>query len=460
MDRAARQATIALDQVRALRQGQAGLHRRQRQRLAALLEHAGRHSAFYRDLYQGGDASVDGFGNLPRVTKPALMADFDRWVTDPQITLAGVHAFLSDPTSIGAPFLGRYFVCTTSGTTGQPGLFLHDPFAVLVAQALTLRVDLAWLSRREWIDMARLRLRWAGVFGTGGHFAGEGWIAFQRSRDPVRRRVFQVFSLQTPLRRLVEELNEFQPAALTSYPSALEILSAEQLAGRLHICPVFVETGGETLDGNQRTAIMAAFGCPVHDSYSASECMLMAYECSAQWLHVNSDWVVLEPVEADGSATPPGQPSHTVLLTNLANHVQPLIRYDLGDSSVARPDPCPCGNPLPAIRVVGRKDDMLRFTDPTGRWVAIPPLAISAVADDSPAVHRSQLTQIGPRALRIRLDVDPFADTDRAWQDLTDRVSDYLADQGLIGITLERDLRPTQSSERSGKFRQVTGWQL
>ena len=54
----------------------------------------------------------------------------------------------------------------------------------------------------------------------------------------------------------------------------------------------------------------------------------MAYDCGQGWLHVNSDWVILEPVEADYSPTPPGQASHTVLLTNLANRIQPIIRYD------------------------------------------------------------------------------------------------------------------------------------
>ena len=86
--------------------------------------------------------------------------------------------------------------------------------------------------------------------------------------------------------------------------------------------------------------------------FAASEFQAIAIECEQEWLHVNSDWVILEPVGVDHQPTPLGEPSHTVLLTNLANRVQPLIRYDLGDSVLARPDPCPCGNPLPAIRVL------------------------------------------------------------------------------------------------------------
>ncbi len=93
----------------------------------------------------------------------------------------------------------------------------------------------------------------------------------------------------------------------------------------------------------------------------------MAFSCDHDWLHVNSDWVILEPVEKDFHPTPAGEPSHTVLLTNLANRIQPLIRYDLGDSVLMRPDSCPCGSSLPAIRVAGRHDDVLRLKAADGR---------------------------------------------------------------------------------------------
>jgi phenylacetate-coenzyme A ligase PaaK-like adenylate-forming protein len=148
---------------------------------------------------------------------------------------------------------------------------------------------------------------------------------------------------------------------LTGYPSALEQLAEEQAAGRLKLQPAIVECGGESLAADARAHIASAFGCKVVNMYAASEFLAMGFNCDHDWLHVNSDWAILEPVDEDFSATPAGEASHTVLLTNLANGVQPLIRYDLGDSVLVRPDPCPCGNPLPAIRVAGRRDDVLRL---------------------------------------------------------------------------------------------------
>ena len=122
---------------------------------------------------------------------------------------------------------------------------------------------------------------------------------------------------------------------------------------------------------------------------------------------------MLEPVDADYRPTLPGTPSHTVLLSNLASRVQPILRYDLGDSILQRPDPCPCGNPLPAIRVQGRSADVLSFTTERGERVFIPPLALEL--DHISGVELSQIVQTAPMRLRVRLRPAPGADPERMW---------------------------------------------
>lgn len=219
--------------------------------------------------------------------------------------------------------------------------------------------------------------------------------------------------------------------------------------------PVLVELGGESVDEDGRAGIAAALGGALRDAYGASECVLMAFDCVQGWLHVNSDWVILEPVEADYSPTPPGEPSHTVLLTNLANRVQPIIRYDLGDSVVARPEPCPCGNPLPAIRVQGRRDDVLRLQATNGRTVSVPPLAVGSVLDETPGVHRSQLVQTGPRSVLLRLDVKSDVPEEQVWEDAISNLVEYIAAQELTDIQIVRSAEAPERSPTSGKYRQV-----
>lgn len=449
--------SIVADLLRVRRQGQAALALRQQTRLHTLLSSARANSRFYQRLYSRlpADAALEA---IPPVTKQELMASFDDWVCDPRLTLAGVEAFVAGPEPAGTPYLGEYFVCSTSGTTGNPGIFVHDRDACRVYHAMSYPLDLAWLSGRQWFRILSHRVRWAVVVGTGGHFAGEGWIGFLSRRHWWRRDSWKAFSLQRPLAELVRELNAFQPAIVTSYPSALDVLAAEQLAGRLQIHPLMVELGGESAGAARRNRIAEAFGDDVvHDSYSASECLVLAFDCAEGWLQVNADWVILEPVEADYSPTPRGRRSHTVLLTNLANKVQPIIRYDLGDSVAERPDPCPCGSPLPAIRVEGRCDDVLHFTGPDGHGVDVLPLAVGSVVDECSGVLRSQLIRSGPSTLTLRLDVRPNEQPQRVWDQTAGALADYLADQGLPNIDIVRSIEAPQRSPTSGKFRQVIG---
>jgi phenylacetate-CoA ligase len=447
---------VMLDLQRAEREGAAGLAQRQQSRLADLLAHARGASRFYARLYRDLPADGVALRDLPVVTKQELMAAFDDWVTDPGVTRAGVEAFVADPALIATPYRGEFFVCTSAGTTGYPGLFVYDRDAIDVYRAIVFsRIGRAWTGPFDWLRMAQRGFRWAAVFGTGGHYAGAGWIELERRRDVLRWLALRVFSVQQPLAELVAGLNAFDPAMLTGYPSALELLAEEQAAGRLKLRPAIVECGGESLVPDAGAHMASAFGCAVRNLYAASEFLPMAFSCDLDWLHVNSDWAILEPVDEDYRPTPPGEPSRTVLLTNLANRIQPLIRYDLGDSVLVRPDACPCGNPLPAIRVAGRHDDLLRLEAADGHSVKILPLAISAVVDETPGVHRSQLIQTGPATIRLRLELKTGVDGEKVWRDAINNLNAFLADQGLANVELVRASEAPEQSARFGKFRQV-----
>jgi phenylacetate-coenzyme A ligase PaaK-like adenylate-forming protein len=151
----------------------------------------------------------------------------------------------------------------------------------------------------------------------------------------------------------------------------------------LHIHPVVIYVAGETLTDPVRKRIERAFGCSVSNYYGSSEAIGLTFECRCHRLHVNSDWYVLEPVDEHDQPVPAGQLSHAVLVTNLANRVQPLIRYKMGDRVTISPDPCPCGSPFPVIEVIGRTDEILAFPTPQGGTIQILPLGLSCGARDN-----------------------------------------------------------------------------
>ncbi len=451
---------LSVDLWRAEREGPAGLARRRQHRLQALISHARTSSPFYRRLYRGLPSEDVASQDLPSVSKPELMAAFDDWVTDPRVTRADVEAFVADPTRVGAPYRGGSFVCTSSGTTGRPGLFVHDAGAVAVHDALlAMRSYLGWFTVGEWLSLARRGVRYAALVGTGGHFAGAGWNERSRRASRIASRAIRVFSVQRPLAELVAGLNEYRPTVLAGYPSALELLAGEQDAGRLRLRPVLAATSGESLPADLRAHLEASFACLVRDSYAASEGLFFAFGCAEDWLHVSSDWAILEPVDENLRPAPPGEVSHTVLLTNLANRLQPIIRYDLGDSVLARPDPCPCGTALPAVRVAGRADDVLNLTATGGRLVHVLPLAIGAIGDRTVGVRRLQLVQSGPASVRVRLEPEPNSAVEEVWRGLLADLRRYIDDQGLGDVELLRADEPPQQSP-GGKFRRVVAeWQ-
>jgi phenylacetate-coenzyme A ligase PaaK-like adenylate-forming protein len=293
------------------------------------------------------------------------------------------------------------------------------------------------------------------VLGTGGHYVGASWIERERRRFARRSDSVRVFSVKQPLEELVAALNAFDPTMFTAYPSALELLAEEQAAGRLKLRPALIECAGESMAPDAAARLAATFGCAVRNLYAASEFMFIAFGCDHDWLHVNSDWAILEPVDENFRATPPGELSHSVLLTNLANRVQPLIRYDLGDAVLARPDPCPCGNPLPAIRVSGRRDDILRFEAADGRSVKVLAHAIGLVLEEIPGVQRGQLVQTGAAAIRLRLEIKAGVDGERVWRNAIAKLAAFFADQRLANVGIVRAGEAPQQAARFGKFRQV-----
>jgi phenylacetate-coenzyme A ligase PaaK-like adenylate-forming protein len=212
----------------------------------------------------------------------------------------------------------------------------------------------------------------------------------------------------------------------------------------------------EWLDPTSQEQIETAFKpARLFDIYGASEFPLIAFQCRHRWLHLNADWLILEPVDDHYRPVEPGQTSQTVLLTNLANHIQPIIRYDLGDRVMLKPDPCPCGSSLPAIRVEGRRDDVLSFRASDGKIVQFLPMAIETVIETTEGVHRYQLIQTGGTALRVRLEAAPGREADLVWEVLIQRLQDYLAAQGLPFIEILRALEPPRPDPVSGKFRQI-----
>ncbi|MBF9128577.1 phenylacetate--CoA ligase family protein [Plantactinospora sp. S1510] len=445
--------SVAWDLRRVRRGGQGLVAEWQRARLADLLARARSGSPYYRELYRDLPDRIDDVTSLPVTTKAELMSRYDDWATDRAVSLDEVRTFVADTNRIGTLYRDRYQVVTTSGTSGHRGVFVQDDRTYTVLSAITVaRAGGSWLSGRDYLSMLRRGNKVAAIWAVGGHFAGYSTAQRLIRERPIRKRSIRVFSVHTSLDELVRGVGAFGPTILNGYATAVSLLAREQRAGRLGIRPVLVITSAEGLSPEERAGIRESFQAKVRDQYACSEFMGLAHGCEHDWLHVNADWAILEPVDEGFRAVPPGKASRTVLLTNLANRVQPIIRYDLGDSVTIRPGPCPCGNPLPAVRVQGRTSEVISFPGPDGRTVDLPPLALGTLVDGTVGVRMFQIVQTDPRRLAVRLITEDGADT--AWEQVQQALRGLLDNHGLADVRVDREAQPPQRTA-GGKFRTV-----
>ena len=307
---------------------------------------------------------------------------------------------------------------------------------------------------QRWFDPLLMSERIAFIGATTGHFASV--VSMQRMRQlyPWMAQSLRCFSILQPIGDLVQQLNAFVPTVLATYPTVAALLADAACRGSLNFSPREVWTGGETLSAAVRQRVELTFQCTVRNSYGASEFMSIGWECDHGKMHVNADWVILEPVDEHGRPTPVGEPSYSTLLTNLANHVQPLIRYDLGDQVMVQPERCACASSLPVIEVQGRRDDPLVMAGVGGQSVTLLPMALTTVLEDEAGVFDFQLRQRDERTLVLRLELHG-AEAATIVTRCRSALKNFGMSQGLVPIKVVLELGQAIPRGRSGKAQRV-----
>lgn len=384
---------------------------RQRRRLARLLEHAARHSPFYRQRWRGRIPGPDDLFQLEPATRSSLLADnFDQALTVPDLNLMAAREQLAATPRRQS---GSYILVATSGTTGQPAVI---PFA-----------------RRDWREGMAYILRSADLAIQG--IMGRNRIAGIRRLFAERPRVAGISTLNPihvssqlassfdarlvpslllpasmPLDQQVERLNRFQPTVLGAYPSALDLLSQAALDGSLAIRPQLIFTGGETVTAGMRRRGREAWGLELFDFYGLAETLVIAGECRAhQGLHLYEDAVVLEVVDDNSRVLPPGEPGTGILLTSLLNRTLPIIRYAVSDLVTLSDEPCPCGLPFRRIiSIEGRREELLALRKLDGEMLRVHPFVIESPIEQMGEVRRFQIR--GHSGGGVRIVVVPAAE--------------------------------------------------
>jgi phenylacetate-coenzyme A ligase PaaK-like adenylate-forming protein len=335
--------------------GPAQLADLQRARLRALLARAIDRSPFHAARLAGIDAArfeLADLAQLPIMTKAQMMGRFGEVVTDRRLTRDQVDRHLAASEAEPALLLGDYVCLVSGGSSGLRGVFVQtaEEYAEFVA-SVNRRAMAAFLGSGGDPAVGQV----IGIVAAASPVHSSGLAAALATSPPLR---LVPAPATLPTATIVARLNAAQPPALIGHATKLAELAREQRAGRLRLRLRAVTSISEMLTAGDREAISAAFGVPVINMFVSTEGLVGHSEPGGQVLTFASDTCIAECVDEAGRPVQDGTTSARVLITNLHNLTQPLIRYELTDRFT------PAGTSpggFARASVDGRADDVFRY---------------------------------------------------------------------------------------------------
>lgn len=350
------------------------LLRAQAARAGDLARYAIGHTKWYADRLRGlplaelEDPAV--FDQIPVLEKEDLREHYDDIVA----TDSGVS---------------RTNVARTGGSTGVPLKVLKD-FTVRPA-TLTWRLMDWWGVHPADNSASVERLPWSGI----RHTLNEAFWW------PTRKVNVDAGAMdQADLERFAHAIRRVQPRMLWGYASSLHEFARAVERNGWEIPPLqAISSTAAPLTEVQAQEVERILGAPVYETYRAAELSLIAGHCEVRrGMHIQADHKLLEIVDENGHRVPNGE-SGEIVVTDLLNRAQPLLRYRLGDVGVIDAEPCACGRPFPVLKsLLGRSNDVLRT--PSG---LVSVYSFASAFSKNPAIRQYQIHQMVDYSLVLKV---------------------------------------------------------
>jgi phenylacetate-CoA ligase len=375
------------------RASRAEMTRLQLRRLRGQVDHAARHSPFYRRALRAARVdparlrTLDDLRRLPFTTKDELkdnQAERPPWGDVLAVPLADVVR-----------------VHLTSATTGRPLAFLDtaaDWHGFYHSYARSLH---AFGVRRTDMVMAAFSYGpWIGY-----------WSGFYAAQD-LGCLVYPVGGLSTEQR--LDALLAYPITVLGCTPSYALFLAEQAAKKGIDLAKetklrITWHTGepGASIPAT-RARIEAAFGARAFDLPGLTEIAAWGFECDARsgLTHVHEDYVYPEVLDEDGRPVKPGERGELVF-TSLYRRAMPLLRYRTRDVVQLADRRCPCGRTLVAFEggVLARLDDMKKV-----RGIIVYPRRIEELVRPHGGVDEFQIVfrrRDGLDDILVRVDPSP-----------------------------------------------------
>ena len=368
------------------------LREHQDRRLRELIADVGRHVPYFRRVLAEAGLTPEefrGLEDLPRL--PLLTKDLIDAHRD-ELFREGVTA-------------GDLKANSTGGSTGRNLRFFQDTTSrsgILGTQAVNAR----WMGADAGAPMAYI---WGSPIEHDRAKAFKGKLK-NRLQNVLYLSCFGMDA--ATMDRYAAELQDFRPAVLIGYPTALSEMANHLLGKGMTPPPVgAIVSTSEVLLPQERTLVERGFGAKVFDRYGCREVGDIAHECDRhRGLHLNAGRLIVELID-DGEL--PDDVDGEVVVTDLDNRSFPFVRYRMGDLATWAEGPCDCGRGLPMFSAVGgRKFDLVRTAD--GK--VLPGTFWTHLFRSIPGVRAFQVVQKSIDRLEVKIVPEAgLADDAEAW---------------------------------------------
>jgi len=430
----------------------------QSERLVELVQHTCERSSYYREKFANVSGIDDGsfkLTDLPTTTKSDIMENFNESLTVDDVTRDDVEKFFENDENFGKLFRDKYVLSHTSGSQGQPLLIVQTNenlellFALQASRGNHEPMNV-WTAVKHFLSPARM----AAVILKCGFYPSA--CAFEYLPEGAKRYLdIKLVSLTD--KDLIEQIAEFRPTHLTAYASVLHELARRTEAGDINLKPDLqqVVNISERLMPQAREHYAKVFDALLLNDYAMGECLLLTNGCPKMGgMHVNADWAILEVVDENNEPVPDGEKGEKVLITNLANRVQPIIRYEIGDIVTMATKPCGCGSNLPLIEGVDGRDSEMFWIESYGELQPLPPAVFEIALGEVLDAREYQLVQEERNEFRIRVELLPGKKMDHGRA--TRIIHEQIKEHGLDGdIEIELEVVEKLEPEGGDKFKRV-----
>jgi phenylacetate-CoA ligase len=311
----------------------------QKSRLFNLLNHSKNKVPYYKDILNDlNSLETFDFGYLkkiPFLTKDLIKQNFQQL----------------SPEDLNKT---KYYINSSSGSTGVPAKFIQDLHYFEYKQATKFLFN-QWcgchVGDRQIIIWGSTRDIFSGKNSLKTSFGR--WI-----RNEIWLNAFQMPPGDLP--KIIDKINSFRPKLILSYVDSIYDLARYVEKTGLEVTPpgAIMVTAG-TLTPEIREKLTQVFQTEVFNRYGSREVGDIACECDQHMgLHVVPSNLYVEILASNGEEVGPGQTGE-IVVTSLNNYSMPLIRYKIGDMGSWANKSCSCGRNWPLLeQVSGRISDV------------------------------------------------------------------------------------------------------